>query len=78
MVSMGKRKGVSVGDVARLTDSQYLPEAHHCVVGFVVEVRDDADDPLMYTWVVIEPAAQLRHLGQVIVLVPADPNEPEP
>ncbi len=77
-VPMGKHKGVSVGDVARLTDDQYPPEAHFFVVGSVAHVRDDADDPLMYSWVVIEPAAPLHHLRHVIVLVPADQQEPEP
>lgn len=67
-----KQDQVAVGDLAHLRDESWPNEARGYVVGEVVAVIDNPDDPILRRVIRIKPRPDLRHLTQVSVLVPKE------
>ncbi|MEX2672578.1 MAG: rod shape-determining protein MreC [Phycisphaeraceae bacterium] len=62
------------GDFARLMDETWPESVQGMLVGRVVAVEEDADDPLLKR-VGVRPLRSLRDLDSVIVIVPRDMTE---
>ena len=71
-VSVAKGQPVREGDIAQLSDPSWPPEAQGYLIGQVVEVEPDPQNPLNAKRVRIRPMAPLTELSRVTVLVPAE------
>lgn len=67
-----KQDQVAVGDLAHLRDESWPNEARGYIVGQVVAVIDNPDDPILRRVIRIRPRPDLRYLTQVSVLVPKE------
>ena len=63
---------IQIGDLAHLEDRTWPREARAVVVGKVVEIAPDPNDPVLRQRVVIQPIRSLRHLSRLVVLVPSN------
>lgn len=71
-VQLGTQQPVQPGDLAHLSDPIWPTEAMGFVVGQVIEVGPDPDDPLNFQRVIVKPIPPLTRLNRVTVLVPTD------
>ncbi len=62
----------NVGDVAYLKDDHFAAEAAGKVVGRVVDITNNPNDPLLRRRLIIRPEQRLMNLSQVIVIVPPE------
>jgi cell shape-determining protein MreC len=68
---------VEIGDLARLSDDDWLPVVQGTIVGRVVALKPLPQEPQLKS-VTIKTLANLAHLGKVTVLVPDEPvDSPE-
>lgn len=72
VTDLRRQDPVNVGDIAQLKDQTWPLEAGGYIVGQVVAIEDQADDPILRKVAVIEPRLPLRHLTQVHVIVAKD------
>ena len=68
---------VQVGDLAHLADDLWPLEASGLVVGKVVAIEKDPDDPILRRLTQIEPIRSFAHLDRVVVQIPSE-GEPIP
>ncbi len=60
-----------VGDLAHLDDERWPAAANGLVVGKVVAIENDPEDPLLRRHTYIQPLRSLAYLDRVVVLLPA-------
>lgn len=74
VVDVPNGTAIAVGDIASLSDSQgrWPREATGYTVGRVVSVRPNADDPLRFDTVTVQPTIDLPRLSRVTVLKPVE------
>ena len=63
---------VEVGDLAHLADDNWPGEAAGLVLGKVVKVESDPDDPILRRLTYIQPIRSFAYLSRVVIEVPAD------
>jgi cell shape-determining protein MreC len=76
--TLGKDRPVEQGDLAHLSDERWPATAQGFVIGQVVAVERDPQDPLAYRKIVVQPVRSLAHLREVLVLIPASNDTPLP
>ena len=70
---------IKPGDLAHLSDERWPAVAQGFVVGQVVNIKPDPDNPMLYQRVTIKPRFDLASLSEVTVLAPAPaPGSPAP
>jgi rod shape-determining protein MreC len=60
---------VSVGQYARLMDSDWPAGAQGMIIGQVTDVKPLPDQPYLRKQIIIQPRRALRHLGEVTIVV---------
>lgn len=70
-----KQTDVRAGDLAHLTGGGWPDEAKGLVVGAVVAVEPDVDPH--FSRVIVQPAADMRYLQRVVILVPVEESSPQ-
>ncbi len=69
---VSKENAVQQGDVAHLSDQYWPAEAQGLIVGRVVKVEPNPENPTLQNRVVVEALPRLGFLTRVFVLVPAE------
>ena len=67
-----QQRQVALGSVVRLSDESWAASAQMLIVGTVVEVRPDSQQPLRQV-VTVEPVVDLARVGSVILRLTPDP-----
>jgi len=65
---------IETGDLAYLMDDGWPEASRGFVVGTVVQIDKDPDDPILRRRVVVAPIRSLAHLDHLTVIVPIDPS----